>query len=158
MRRKFFVDLYELMKENKKIIALTGDLGYGGFDRIIEDFPDRYINCGAAEQSMLDIAVGIAQSNKIPIVYSITPFLLYRGFETIRNYLSHEETPVILIGAGRDRDYERLGFSHWAEEDHKVMSTLPNIECCWPDDKDRIRGILENMIINKKPGYINLER
>lgn len=158
MRRQFFIDLSDEMEENKNIIALTGNLGYGGFDRIIENYPDRYIDCGASEQAMLDIAVGIAMSGKIPVCYSITPFLLYRGFETIRNYLSYERIAVILIGGGRDRDYKKLGFSHWAEEDHKVMSTLPNINCYWPDDKSKVKGILKRMIKSKKASYLNLIR
>jgi transketolase len=51
------------------------------------------------------------------VVYSITPFVLYRPFEWIRNYLDHEKIPVKLVGGGRDKDYGYLGFSHWAEED-----------------------------------------
>ena len=68
----YFVDtLYDEMAKNKDIWCLTGDLGYGVFDDIKRDFLDRYINVGAAEQSLLDIGVGLALSGKIPICYSI---------------------------------------------------------------------------------------
>ena len=72
--------------------------------------------------------------------------------------MSHEKIPVILIGAGRDKDYEKLGFSHWAEEDHKVMSTLPNIKCYWPDEKEEVDGIIRKMVKSKKASYLNLIR
>ena len=146
------------MASDRKIFALTGNLGYGGFDRIIEDFPDRYIDCGAAEQAMVDIAVGMALSGKKPVIYSITPFLLYRPFESVRNYLSREKIPVILIGSGRDRDYDTLGFGHWAEEDAKIMSVLPNIDCYWPNEKEELNGLLNKMIKSKKASYLNLTR
>ena len=80
MRKEFFVYLYEKMRVNPDIFALTGDLGFGGFDKIQQDLPKQFVNCGAAEQTMLDMACGLAVGGKIPVCYSITTFLLYRGF------------------------------------------------------------------------------
>jgi transketolase len=158
MRREFFRVLYDLMKENPDIIALTGDLGYIGFDRIRDDMPERFYNVGAAEIAMLDIAVGMALSGKIPICYSITPFLLYRPFEVIRNYIDHEQIPVILIGSGREKDYEHDGFSHFAGDDWKFMTLFKGIECMWPYDKEAMTGMLKRAIRKGKPAYINLKK
>ena len=90
MRGWFSYELYKRMKRNKNIYVLTGDLGFGMLDYIKKDFPKRFINVGAAEHSMVNIAVGLALENKIVFVYSITTFLIYRAFESIRNYLNHE--------------------------------------------------------------------
>jgi transketolase C-terminal domain/subunit len=57
---------------------------------------------------MMGTAVGMAMEGKIPIVYSITPFAIYRPFELIRNYLSHEQIPVKIVGGGRDKQYGYL--------------------------------------------------
>ena len=89
MRQLFFEELYKQMKINNDIYALTGDLGYGGFDKIRDEFSDRFINCGAAETAMMDIACGMAIEGKIPFVYSITTFLVYRPFEVLRTYINH---------------------------------------------------------------------
>ena len=94
----------------------------------------------------------------MPVVYSITPFLLYRPFETIRNYLHHEEAPVYLVASGRDRDYDHDGFSHWAEEDREVMAILHRIEARWPKTKEEIPELVEEMIKREKPYYVNLRR
>ena len=155
----YFVDtLYDEMIKNPNIIILTGDLGYGVFDDIKRDFPNKYINVGAAEQSLLDVGVGLAMSGKIPICYSITPFLLYRAFETIRNYINYEKTPVILVGRGRDKDYSNCGFSHWAEEDKEVMKIFKNIECYWPETKEEASEAILQAIKSKRPSYINLSK
>lgn len=158
MRKTFFVELHKRMGENRDIVALTGDLGYIGFDKIRNDFPDRFINCGASEQAMMGMAVGLALSGKIPVVYSITTFLLYRPFETIRNYINQEKIPVILIGSGRDKDYLHDGFSHWSEEDREVMRIFKNIQSYWPQTKEEIPQLLADVLSSGKPFYINLKR
>jgi len=123
MRKEFASFLHDEMSYNEKIVLLTGDLGYGLWDRIKIDYPDRFYNVMSSEQLMVGAATGLAMEGFIPLVYSITPFVLYRPFELLRNYLNHECIPVKLVGGGRDKDYGYLGFSHWAEEDIKVLST-----------------------------------
>ena len=60
--------LHEEMQSNKDIWLISLDLGYGMFDRHFADFPERCINTGAAEQSGIGIAVGLALEGKIPFV------------------------------------------------------------------------------------------
>lgn len=158
IRGWFAYELHNQMRKNKKIWVLTGDLGYKMLDYIKRDFPDRFINVGAAEQSMMGIATGLALKGKIPVVYSITTFLIYRPFETIRNYIHYERVPVKLIGSGRDRDYQHDGISHWAEEDRDIMSILSNIKARWPETKEEIAQIVKDMINSKDPWYLNLRR
>lgn len=158
MRAHFAHEVHSLMKKNKKIWVLTNDLGYKMWDQVRKDFPDRFLNTGAAEQSLLGIAVGLALAGKIPIVYSITTFLIYRPFETIRNYIDHEKIPVKMIGGGRDRDYTHDGFSHWSEDDREVMKIFKNIHSIWPDTIDEISSLAKTVIKSKQPWYVNLRR
>jgi transketolase len=146
------------MIKNKKIWVVTGDLGYGMFDRIRKDFPKRFINVGAAEQVMMGVGVGLALEGKIPFVYSITPFLLYRPFETIRNYINHESIPVKMVGSGRNKDYQADGFTHWAEEDKEVMKIFKNIKPYWPEKKEEIPSLISKIIGNRQPVYLNLRK
>jgi len=151
-------EVLKKMRQNNKIIILAGDLGYRMWDEIRKEFPQRFINVGAAEQAMMGIAVGLALSDKIPIVYSITPFLLYRPFETIRNYINREKIGVKMIGSGRDNDYGNEGFSHWASEDRKIMKIFTNIKSVWPKTGKEIPEIAERMIKDKGPWYVNLKK
>ena len=154
----FAYELYQQMKANENIWLLTGDLGYKAFDSIMNNFKGRFVNVGAAETSLIDIAVGLALEGKIPFVYSITPFLLYRPFESIRNYVNREIIPVKLIGAGRDQDYLHDGFSHWAEEDRYIMKLFKGIKSYWPETKEEIPAIVREMVKKNKPYYLNLRR
>lgn len=157
MKRREFVNLLiNEMNKNEKIFLLTGDLGFGLFDDIRKDFPNRFINVGSCEQLMIGLAVGLSYEGWIPLCYSITPFLLYRPFEFIRNYLNHELANVKLVGGGRDKDYKNLGFSHWAEDDVKIMSSLENIKIYKPEKMSS--EIFKEFIYNNKPSYINLIR
>lgn len=152
MRKEFAIQLHRLMTENSDVFFITGDLGYGLFDEIRKDFPGRFINTGAAEQTMMGIAVGLALESKIPFVYSITPFLLFRPFETIRNYISYESIPVIMVGSGRDDDYKHDGFSHFAGDDD-IIKQLPNIVFIKEDSFN-----LAKIISSREPTYLNLKR
>lgn len=158
MRGYFAHAVYQAMQKDDRIWVVTGDLGYGMWDKIKADFPKRFLNVGAAEQSMVGVGVGLALGGKIPVLYSITTFLLYRPFETIRNYINNEKIPVKLIGSGRDRDYAHDGMSHWAEEDRRVMAILGNIKSVWPETKEEIPGLVEKMLADNSGWYINLRR
>lgn len=157
-RQVFFEQLYENMKTNKDIFLLVGDLGYGYADKIREDFPDRFVNCGAAEFAMAGIASGLALEGKIPFVYTITPFLIYRSFEMLRTYIDHDQIPVKLVGSGRDTDYAHDGYSHNAEDTKKILDTLPNINQLWPNDESEIEEMLNKMVNTQKPYFISLKR
>jgi len=159
MRACFGEALYHLMEENPDVVLLIGDLGYKIFDDMREDFPDRVINCGAAEQAMMGMAVGLSYGGKIPFVYSITPFLLYRPFETIRTYINYERLRVILVGSGRDKDYLHDGISHWADDDQMILEPLYAIDKRWPKNaSDITTDFLKKLISKNRPVYINLKR
>ena len=158
MRKKFSNILHNEMATNENICLITADLGYGLWDRIKIDYPNRFFNVGSSEQLMIGMATGMAMEGKIPVVYSITPFLLYRPFEMIRNYLHHDKLPVKLIGGGRNKDYGYLGFTHWAQEDKEIMAILDNIKTYHPEKESALAAISSEIINNNSPCYLNLKR
>ena len=156
MRRDFAKKLYDAMEKDNRIFLITADLGYGVLDDIRRDFPKRAINIGSSEMLMVGIAVGLAQSGYIPLCYSITPFLLYRPFELIRNYMNYEKANVKLVGSGRDDDYAHDGISHWAGDDVDIMTALKNIQIYKPEKMTD--EVFTKFMYNDKPSYINLSR
>ncbi len=156
-QRQRFKELFtEEMRQNEDIILLVGDVGYKVFDHLREEFPNSVINPGASEQLMIGMGAGLAMDGKIPVCYSITPFVLYRPFEFIRNYLNHESIPVKLVGSGRDEDYGVCGFSHYACEDLEVMKIFSEIEVHYPQSFEDID--IKKFLYSNTPSYINLKR
>lgn len=158
MRAVFANEIHKRMSKNEKIWVLVNDLGYKMWDKVRQDFPERFINTGAAEQTAAGICVGLALEGRIPIFYSITTFLLYRCFETIRNYINHEKIPVKLVGSGRNKDYSHDGISHWAQEDKQIMKIFKNIQAKWPETLEEIPSLVTDMIKSNSPWYVNLRR
>lgn len=158
MRRDFVKLLFNEMKLNSNIYLITGDLGYGLWDEIRDTFPDRFFNVGSSEMAMMGIGIGLAMEGKIPFVYSITPFAIYRPFEMIRNYINHENIPVKILGGGRNEDYGYLGFSHWASEDISVLSIFKNIKLFKPNTQEELNNAFQFTLNNNTPVYINLKK
>lgn len=158
MRKQFAELLFNEMSKNEDIYLITGDLGYGLWDKVRDTYPDRFYNVGSSEMVMMGIGIGLAMENKIPFVYSITPFAIYRPFEMIRNYLDHEKICVNIIGGGRDRDYGYLGFSHWSDDDKKIMSVFGNVKTFHPENQYELENCFNYSLKKELATYINLKR
>ena len=157
MRELFSELLYKEMNSNSKITVLLGDVGYGVFDKLKTDFPKRILNCGSSEQLMIGMASGMALSkNIIPVVYSITPFILFRPFEFIRNLVNHDRIPIKIVGSGRDQDYKTLGFTHYANDDIIIKENFKNIKFFKPDSLDSF--LFTKFLYDEGPSYLNLKR
>ncbi len=161
IRGWFAAALHDEMSKDDRIWLLTADLGYAMFDKIRDDFPDRFVNCGASEQLMIGVGVGLALSGKIPFCYSITTFLLYRPFEWIRNYVNYEQIAVRLIGSGIDKDYEHDGISHQPSSfnlKEYYFKMFSNINTVIPKDKREIPPLVKRMVELDEPSFICLRR
>lgn len=158
MRKKFAELLLESFKADDRVWGLVGDVGFGVFDQIRGSFGDRCLNVGASEQLMLGAAVGLSHRGKIPVCYTIAPFVIYRPYEWIRNYLNEEHTPVKLVGSGRDKDYGHLGFSHWAHDDDLALKHFSNIRVYKPETDQELESIWQEFMLSPEPAYLNLKR
>jgi transketolase len=158
MRKQFAKLLFDEMAKNQDIYLITGDLGYGLWDSVRDTYPDRFYNVGSAEMAMMGMGIGLAMDGKIPYVYSITPFAIYRPFEMIRNYLNHEKIPVNVIGGGRDQDYGYLGFSHWSHDDMDLLGGFTDMKLFKPKSEASLKLAFDYTLTKSTATYINLKR
>jgi transketolase len=156
-QRGYFSEaLYREMKDNPRIRLVVADLGYKVFDRHFQDFPGSCINIGASEQAGVGICVGMAQEGLIPFFYTISSFML-RAAETIGLYLHGEQVPVRLVGAGRDNDYLQDGISHDGTLAQNYLMNL-KIRQYYPEFKEQVPGIVQQMVRDNVPSFISLRR
>lgn len=158
MRRFFAQRVLERMRVDDRIWVLSADMGYGIWDSVVTEFPLRFVNPGSAEQVALDIAIGLSLSGRIPIVYSITPFLLLRPYEALRTYVNHERLPVKLVGSGRGREYAADGISHWADGEADWLRHMRHLRVYRPTSLAELERLLVPFLEEPLPGYLNLSR
>jgi transketolase len=142
VRNDFVEELGELAAVDDRVMLLTGDLGFMVLEEFGERFPDRFVNCGAAEQNMVGIATGLAEAGMVPFVYSISTFSTLRPYEFIRNGPALHELPVRIVGIGGGFEYGHNGVTHFALEDYAVMRAQPEITTVAPADARQARAAL----------------
>jgi transketolase len=156
MRVTFFETLTELAAADRRIVLLTGDIGFMALDAFTSCHPDRFFNCGVAEQNMVGVATGLAEAGFIPFVYSIAPFALLRPFEFIRNGPVLHNLPVRIVGVGAGVEYGPHGFTHYALEDIAVARTYPGLTVLAPADFRQTRNVLHRTWNGPGPLYYRL--
>ena len=142
MRQAFAQTLVGLAEQDRRILLLTGDLGFLVLDNFAKKFPDRFFNIGVAEQNMVGIATGFAEAGYIPFVYSIAPFASLRPYEFIRNGPVRHRLPVRIVGVGGGFDYGNAGFTHHGLDDVGVMRIQPGLTLVVPADQTQTRSAL----------------
>jgi transketolase len=135
MRDTFARTLHQIAKTMPNVFIVVADISpAGSMAPFRQEFPDRFINVGVAEQSMIGICAGLALRGCTPFAYSIATFSLYRPFEQIRVDLCYQNLPVTVVGIGGGVAYSTLGGTHHAQEDIAVMGALPNMAIVAPCD------------------------
>ena len=156
MRNTFARIITDLAIQDDRVVLLSGDIGNRLFDEFKSRFPDRFINCGVAEQNMMGVASGMAMKGWRPFVYTITPFLVYRPFEQIRTDLCYNNVPVVIAGVGSGLAYAELGSSHHSCEDIAVLRSLPNMTIVCPGDSRELEAAMPAMLNVTSPAYLRL--
>jgi transketolase len=127
--------LMELGEKNPNVVVLTADLAESTrVHKFSEKWPERFIECGIAEQNMAGIAAGLAVSGKIPFISSYATFSPGKNWETIRTTIIYNEANVKIAGHHSGIVTGPDGATHQATEDIAIMRCLPNIKIISPCD------------------------
>ena len=151
--------LVELGQKRDDFIVLDADLAAATqTGKFKAAFPDRFYDCGIAEQNMMGIAAGIASTGKRVFVSSFAMFASGRAFEQIRNSICYPKLPVIIgathggISVGED------GATHQCLEDIALMRTLPNMTVINPADATEAKKAVYAAIEHDGPVYMRFGR
>jgi transketolase len=156
VRNAFINALVEVAEEDPRIVLLTGDLGFMVLEPVVEHMPERFVNVGVAEQNMIGLATGLADSGFIPFVYSIGTFASMRAYEFIRNGPLLHLLPVRIIGVGAGLDYGHNGVTHYALEDMAIMRAQPDMTVIAPADQAQAITALHRSADVSGPVYFRI--
>jgi transketolase len=156
MRNRFAQKLTQMSEHNDKIMLLSGDIGNRLFDNFKAQRPDRFFNCGVAEQNMTGMAAGLAKQGFLPVTYTIAPFCTTRCLEQIRVDVAYHNLPVTIVSVGAGLSYAGLGPTHHSFEDTALLRVIPNMRVLSPADSDELSACLEMAFATPKPTYIRM--
>jgi transketolase len=154
MRVTFSKLLTSAAMADERVLVLTGDHGYALFDEFRRFAPDRFINCGVAEQNMVGVAAGLAKAGFLPIVYGLSAFVPMRVLEQIKIDICYEKLPVILVGDGAGVVYSHLGASHQCAEDIAALRGIPHLDVFSPADSFELEYVFDHMVVSGRSSYL----
>ncbi|MBQ6399714.1 MAG: transketolase [Clostridia bacterium] len=158
MRDAFVKVLLQEMEHNRRLVLITGDLGFGVLRPVWERFPDQILNAGIAEQGMVSMAAGLAKTDRTVVVYSIGNFPSLRPLEQIRNDCAYHGANVKIVCVGGGFVYGSLGMSHHATEDLSILRALPGVTCLAPGDPVEAEWTTREALRMKGTCYLRLGR
>jgi transketolase len=136
MRKTFVKSVEKAFSESDKAVLFLGDIGVFGFSKLNHSFPERVINVGILEQSMVGIAAGLSMKNFIPTIHTIAPFMVERAFEQIKIDFGYQGLAGNFVSVGASFDYAALGCTHHCPGDVALISTIPNARIYIPGNKE----------------------
>ncbi|MDP8266424.1 MAG: transketolase C-terminal domain-containing protein [Candidatus Aceula meridiana] len=156
MRKAFIQELVAQARIHPDIFLIVGDLGFSVIEPFVEEFPERFLNAGIAEQNMAGVAAGLAYEGYRVFIYSIANFPTLRCFEQIRNDICYHSLPVTIVSVGGGLSYGSQGYSHYGLEDLAVMRVLPGLTVIAPGDPVETRLALRDILRQRGPCYLRL--
>jgi len=156
MRNAFFQELSAQARRRPDIFLVVADLGFSVVEPFAEEFPDRFLNVGVAEQNATSIAAGLASEGYHVFTYSIANFPTLRCLEQIRNDVCYHRLPVTIVAVGAGWAYGNLGYSHHAVQDIGILRTLPEMTILSPADPGETRECVQWLAAHPCPSYLRL--
>ncbi len=159
LREAYGKTLMELGKANPHIVALDADLCPSTMTRYFRgEFPDRFFDCGIAEQNMIGIAAGLAASGKLPFASTFAVFAPGRCFDQLRMSVAQPHLNVKVVTTHGGLSVGEDGTSHQAIEDLSLICSLPGFTVIVPADAVETVQAVRAAAANPGPFYIRLGR
>jgi len=159
LRAAFGEALAALAKKNDRVVALTADLAESvGLLPFAERFPDRFVECGVAEQSMIGTAAGLALAGKIPFAASYAAFSPGRTWDQLRVSVCYANANVKIVGSHAGLTVGPDGATHQAMEDIAMLRALPGIAIVVPCDAAETGKAVAALAEMEGPAYLRLAR
>lgn len=156
MRQTCIDMIYELAKQDERVVFIGSDLSPGLLGKMKEEFPDRYYMEGVYEQNIIGMAAGLAMEGYIPYVNTIATFITRRCYEQVAVDICMHKLPIRLIGNGGGVVYAPLGPTHLATEDISIMRALPHMTVTAACDAEEMKRLMRATLDWPQAVYIRL--
>ncbi|MBQ7761890.1 MAG: transketolase family protein [Clostridia bacterium] len=143
----------------KDIVVLDADLAEATKTCIFKKkFPERFFDCGIAENNMFCVAAGLSTVGKIPFASTFAMFAAGRSFEQIRNSIGYPHLNVKICATHAGISVGEDGATHQCNEDIALMRTIPGMVVINPSDAVEAKAAVEAVIKYQGPAYLRFGR
>lgn len=157
LRQEFADTMLEMGQQDSKLVVMVGDISHGILTPFACNHPNRYYNVGICEPTIIGLAAGVAKTGLIPVVHTIAPFIIERGYEQIKLDFGYQRLGVNLISVGSAFDYAQLGCSHHCYTDISLMSHFAQGQVFFPASPLEFNLLFKKAYnLNKKINYFRL--
>ena len=158
-RAAFAGELIRIARRDPRVVAVCNDsVGSSNLVEFKAEFPDRLINVGIAEQTLVGVGAGLANAGMIPFVCAATPFLIGRSLEQVKVDVAYNQLPVILCGMSPGMAYGQLGPTHHSVEDLSWARALPGLDVVVPADHRQTVQAVRSAAVAPRPTFIRVGR
>jgi transketolase len=159
IRKGFGRGLLEAGKRDANVVAACADLTDSTQISLFRnEFPERFVEIGVAEQNLVTVGAGLAAMGKIPFVSSYAAFSPGRNWEQIRTTICLNDRPVKVVGSHAGVSVGPDGATHQMLEDIALMRVLPNMVVIVPCDSVEAEKATLAMAKDARPNYLRLAR
>ncbi len=149
--------ILEIARQRDDFYVMSADLCQSsGLFKFREEFPDRFINSGIAEQNLIGVAAGMAKDGTCIFASSFAPFVTMRACEQVRMNMGYMQLNIKTVGLGSGLIMAQLGNSHYGVEDGSVMRVIPGMTVVNPADGVEIMKTVEALCDYPHPAYLRL--
>lgn len=149
--------ILEMARQRDDFYVMSADLCQSsGLFKFREEFPDRFINSGIAEQNLIGVAAGMAKDGTCIFASSFAPFVTMRACEQVRMNMGYMQLNIKTVGLGSGLIMAQLGNSHYGVEDGSVMRVIPGMTVVNPADGVEIMKTVEAFCDYPHPAYLRL--
>lgn len=151
--------LVALGAETKDVVVMDADLaGATKTGMFKAAYPERFFDCGIAEQNMAGTAAGMAAMGLVPFISTFAMFASGRAYEIIRNSIGYPHLNVKICATHAGLSVGPDGATHQCNEDFGLMRTIPGMTVMCPSDDIEARKMIRAAYEIKGPMYIRLGR
>jgi len=158
-REAYAEALLELGERDPRVVVMDADLASSTQTAKFRDrFPDRFFNCGVAEQNLMGTAAGLAAAGKVVFASTFAMFASGRAFDQVRNTIAYSDLNVKIVATHGGITVGEDGSSHQANEDIALMRVIPNMKVIVPADYYEAREAVKAAAELPGPVYVRLSR
>lgn len=158
MRESCLKMVFELAKQDERVVFVGSDLGVGVLADFKKEIPSRFFMEGVSEQNLVGLAAGMAMEGRVVYLNTIATFLSRRCYEQVAVDLCLHNVNVRLIANGGGVVYAPLGPTHLAIEDIAIMRALPNMTIVAPADAAEMVRFMKATVDHAGPIYIRVAK